>query len=299
MITPSDPEAELVAPSADGAAEPPRHSARRKILLVVGAIVVVLVLLGLWVVFGGEKAQQSSEEQARQRIEAGSSAPTSPTTPSGESRLTTSPTAGFYRYQGSGKENTTFPPLTEDQGPGMPATVTAEPDGCWVVRIDFNTHHWQDWTYCTANGQLSERRGSTFARRNYGGMDIDNTSTFTCDPPALILDAADQPGAARPRLCVGSGTLIPAQTTVAGTMTVVGREQIDVGGQSVPTVHVRYDLTYSGAQSGSEKTDDWFAETTGMPVRNEHHITVGTDTPFGMITYTEDAQFVLQTAQPV
>ncbi len=260
-------------------------------------IVVVLIAAGLWFTFGGQRAQESSENDARQRLVPATGPAV--TTDAAGAPLMAPPVAGLYRYQGSGHEQTSFPPLAEDQGPAMPATVTLNDDGCWVLQIDYNTHHWQRWTYCTANGELRETHGATFSRRDIGGTNIDNTSEFVCEPPALVLTAADQAGSSRPRSCTGKGSLIPTVTTAAGTMTVVGTEAIDVGGTSVPAVHVRNDLTYSGGQSGTETSDTWFAAATGLPVRNEHHIKVNTDTPFGSISYTEDAQYVLQTASPV
>ncbi len=285
---------------------------RRRWLIGIGAVVVVIVVIGSWVTFGGQRAQPSSEDQARARL-APATGPTagsqsSPGSPPGTgvapaggaaSALTGAPIAGLYRYQGSGHERTSFPPLAEDQGPAMPATVTVDADGCWVLQIDYNTHHWQNWTYCTANGELREKRGATFSRRVLGTSNIDNTSEFVCEPVALITAAADRPGTSRPRSCTGKGSLVPNVTTVAGTMTVVGDEVIDVGGAPVPSVHVRHDLTYTGGQTGTETSEQWFATSTGLPLRNEHHIAVNTDTPFGPITYTEDAQFALQTASPV
>jgi hypothetical protein len=277
-------------------ARPAKRPVGRRALTIAGIVVVVLVLAALWFVYGGERARQSSEEQARQRVTDSSSAPT---TAVSETAFSSTPQPGLYRYQGSGRENTTFPPLVEEQGPSMPATVNLAEDGCWQFQIDYNTHHWQSWTYCARHGELTEQKNETFARRNLGGANIDNTSVFACEPPVLILRATDPPGTTHDRSCVGHGTLVPAETTAAGTVTVIGPEQLVVGGETVATVHVRYDLTYRGGQSGSETTDLWFASSTGMPMKNEHHILVDTDTPFGKITYTEDAQFAPLTLSPV
>lgn len=268
-------------------------------LLVVVGVVLVLVLGGFWFASRGEKVQQTSEDEARSRLTPGATAPAGTEATGASPMLGGPPAAGLYRYTGSGREHTSFPELSEDQGPAMPATVTLKPDGCWVFRIDYNTHHWQEWTMCTVGGQLTEQTGSTFSRRNIGGLDIDNTSTFVCTPPVVVVAAPDQDGSVRPRSCVGSGSLIKDPSTAAGTMTVVGHETIDVGGQAIPTVHVRDDLSYSGAQSGSEKSDNWYDVRTGLPVRNSHDITVITTTPFGEITYTETSTFTLQTPSPV
>ena len=274
------------------------HRGRRRALIAVGVVVVVMAAVAGWVTFGGQRAQQSSEDQARQRI-APSAGTNETTVPRAAGDLMAAPAAGLYRYQGTGHEKTSFPPLTEEQGPSMPGTVVPEAGGCWRVQIDYNTHHWQSWSYCTVNGQLRETKSTSFSRRNLGGTDIDNSSEFICEPANVIVTADDRGGMTRPKSCTGKGTFVPGETISAGTTTVVGPEQIDVGGQIVPTMHVRFDLTYTGGQAGTEKSDAWFATATGLPVRNEHHIDVATDTPFGAITYTEDANFTLQTPSPV
>jgi hypothetical protein len=288
-------------PEGDDVAEPLTpavHRGRRRTLIAVGAVVTVLALTAGWLVFGGQRAQQSSEEDARQRI-APAAGTTATTAAARAGDLLVAPAAGLYRYQGTGREQTSFPPLTEEQGPAMPGTVVPDADGCWRLQIDYNTHHWQSWTYCTANGELREVKSTSFSRRNLGGADIDNSSEFTCAPANVILTTGDQPGATRPQSCTGKGTFVPGETTSAGTTTVVGPEQVDVGDQRIPTMHVRYDLTYTGGQAGTETTDAWFATATGLLVRNERHIDVATDTPFGRITYVEDAALTLQTPAPV
>lgn len=296
VVGPADDPADESSSHRTGSSRP--HRGRRRAIIVVVVVLALVAATASWLTFGGERAQQSSEEQARQRVgPAAGSVSTAPAAPAGV--LVAAPAAGLYRYQGTGREETSFPPLTEQQGPAMPGTVVPEADGCWRVQIDYNTHHWQSWTFCTVDGELRETKSTSFSRRNLGGADIDNSSEFSCRPANVILTAADRAGVTRPQSCTGKGTLVPGETTSAGTTTVVGLEQIDVGGTSLATMHVRYDLTYTGGQAGTETTEAWFATATGLPVRNEHHIAVATDTPFGRITYTEDASFTLQTPNPV
>lgn len=277
----------------------PEGRSRRRVLIGAGIALVVVVLAIGWIVFSAESVRQTSEDEARRRLD-DSSAPTAGTAPVPDAApLTAVPAQGVYRYRGTGREETSFPPLTEEQGPAMPATVTAQADGCWLFRIDYNTHHWQEWSYCTAGGKLTDHGGSTFSRRTIGGVDIDNTSTFTCDPPVIVLDRTAETGTARSRSCSGAGSFVADPTTVSGTTTQVGRETITVDGTDIDTIHQRDELTYSGAQSGTESSDTWFDAATGLPVRNEHHIVVVTGTPLGDITYTEDGSFELETPGPV
>ena len=54
----------------------------------------------------------------------------------------------------------------------------------------------------------------------------------------------------------------------------------------------------SGGQDGTEQADVWFAAADGLPLRNERRIEVRTDTIIGETTYTEDAEFELQSIEP-
>jgi hypothetical protein len=286
--------------SGDGNGDPGASKRRRRWPLLVAALVVVLALIALWVLFGGERARPSSEDDARRRLgAAGDNGAAPPSVPPGVGAVLGSPPpAGLYRYEGGGEEYTSTPPLTEELGPAMPATVVPGADGCWVFRIDYNTHHWDDSTYCTGDGHLVERGGSTFSRRVLGTFNIDNTSIFTCDRVPLW-EGADPPGTKHPRSCSGSGTYITETSTGAGTVTVVGPEQREVEGRAVATMHLRYDIVVTLAQRGTETTDMWFALDTGLPVRNERQLKVTTSSPIGDILYTEIGWYQLTSLRPV
>ena len=264
------------------------NRARRRLVIVVAAIAVVFAMVAAWFVFGGERAAESSEDAARQRL-SGSNVPT------GTDRSTPAP--GLYRYEGRGTEESSLPPMTEQQGPKMPATVVVQPDGCWVLQIDLNTQHWQNWTYCRDQGSLTEKQSTVFTRRKIGTLDIENTSSFPCEPAVVLLAAADGPGTERRRSCTGRGTYVPDETRINGLMTIVGEETVMVGGQAVPTQHVRHELTLSGAQTGTETTDLWFA-TDGMLVRRQYKIAVDTESPIGPVHYDEDSEITLQAMAP-
>ena len=56
--------------------------------------------------------------------------------------------------------------------------------------------------------------------------------------------------------------------------------------------------TMSGAQTGIERNEMWFAADTGLQVRNERTAEVRTDTPIGESTYTETGEFHLVSVDP-
>ncbi len=285
------------APPGGVDGEPPRGGRRLWPRLVV-AVAVVAIAGMVWLLFGGERAQQSSEDEARQRLGSMPSPVIAGTTLAGD-RLAGPPRAGLYRYRGTGVENTSFPPLTEGQGPQMPATVTIRADGCWAFRVDLNTHHWQEWIYCTADGELREVSTTVNAKRSFGGLNVENTSTFACDPPALLVALGDPPGASRPRSCVGKGSMVPDETPARGPATVIGYETAQVGGQAAKVIHLRYELAYSGGQKGAGTTDLLVLASTGLPVHSTSHLKIDTATPIGNVTYAEDSEFTIETLDPV
>lgn len=264
------------------------------------AFVLAFVVLGgtaALLLFGGEKPKDVTTDDALGRYRTGSVPATEVPTTLAASGFHV-PAAGVYRYTGEGSEDTSFPPLVEQQGPEMPATVTHEPGDCWTMRIDYNTHHWQDWTWCASDQGVVNTLGHSFARRDFVSFQVDNLATFVCDPPVEWLWAGMQPGESRQGSCRGTSTVVAGETTSAGTITYVGDEDVTVGDQTVRARHLRYDRVLTGAQTGPEQQDFWVEADTGLPLRNTRALTVETDTPFGRITYTEKASFELQDLTP-
>lgn len=291
------PEVDETAPQAEFA--PHR---RRTRWFVGGGIVALLVAVPVGLVLFGAEAP---EEQRKGDVVSSYRA-TATTAPAGASTSTDGPraalrrpAAGVYEFRGEGNEETSFPPLTEAQGPDMPASVTLRSDGCWTLRLHYNTHHWQEWSYCTRDGVLTETGGQTFQRRVYPGLEVDNTSTFTCDEPIVLLDP-EPPAKDAPRdgVCTGSSDVIAGETIATSVLETVGTESRVIDGDAVDVVHLQRTETYTGAQSGGGVTDIWVVADTGMPVQNRHEIRVRTDTPFGAITYTESSDTSILSLRP-
>jgi hypothetical protein len=56
-----------------------------------------------------------------------------------------------------------------------------------------------------------------------------------------------------------------------------------VGGTTVDAFHFVQPRTISGAQHGEENSELWFAPN-GLPLRNQRHIVIDSDSPIGTIT---------------
>lgn len=222
-------------------------------------------------------------------------APTGSTQPSRPTELR--PAQGVYTYSGEGTDSLDKPPRSQAQGPEMPATVTHHDDGCWTFRIDYSTNHWQTWDYCTVDGDLTERGGTTYQRWDFGVYVNESTSTFTCDDaPTIRRD--QRPGDEWTQSCSGTTTGTEGTTYSSGPYRFVGEETLDIGDRRVRAYHYNRSRTTSGNQSGSESSDVWFAVDNGMPLRNERDLAARMTTVIGDVSYTEVGMFELADMTP-
>jgi hypothetical protein len=210
------------------------------------------------------------------------------------------PDPGVYTAIGEGRAELSFPPLSQDDGPEMPVTVQHAGDACWFVRVDYNQAHWQTWEYCAgdASSEVEERGGETRQRWDLGATQIENTSTFTCDPASSMIDLTAQPGTTWQQACTGTNTQSSGTTTSTGPYTFVGQESLAIGTELAITLHYRQVRAISGSQSGEQTVDFWFVTETGLPVRMERTTRVESSSPVGQITYTEDGWWQIQSLQP-
>ncbi len=266
--------------------EPRRHR-RRWPLVVAGVVALLAVGVAVILVVSQDRARPVSVDEARDRLG------TAATDDGGGER----PAEGVYRYEGTGHESLSVPPLSQDQGPTMPATVEHLTDGCWSFRLDYSTNHWQTWDYCPKADGLHERGGSTWQRWMVGATALTNLTSFTC-PRSIVVPSERKVGQRWKARCEGTNELVDGTSVSAGTTEFIGDEDLTVGTEEVPVVHFRSERTMSGSQEGTDRADWWFATDTGLLVRNRRTIEVRTDTPVGTSTYEEDGEFRLVALEP-
>jgi hypothetical protein len=216
------------------------------------------------------------------------------------SDLRLQPPAGVYVYAGEGSERLSFLDTHQAQGPSMPGTVTIQADGCWVFRLDYNSYHSQTWRRCPEDGKLRETGGTTDQKFDFGFFKQSEHSVVTCDRPVLVADLAAPPGTVHDMHCTGRSTTTDSAMTQTGTFTLVGPDTVDVGGQDVAAVHGRQEVKVSGDQTGTVRLDIWFAASDGLPLREEHHISVVSPapSPIDEVTYTEDGAWKVSSLSP-
>ena len=112
----------------------------------VGAVVVVGAAAALVVGLSADRAWQVTLREAEAHFV------------SGAGGVTTNgrPTPGVYSYAAIGTERLSLPPLSQDEGPTVPGTVSLVGADRWVLRLDYSTHHWQTWRYCQRGADLWE-----------------------------------------------------------------------------------------------------------------------------------------------
>lgn len=261
----------------------------KRIALGVGIVLVAIVGVGLFLTFRGN-ARPVGIDEAKDRI--------APSTAPKDFAATRRPEPGVYRYEGSGKESLSTPPLSQEQGPTMPGTVELGEDGCWTFRIDFSTNHWQTWDHCPEGDDLVETGGQSWQRWMIGATAITNLSDFTCANGAMLIPADPKPGQEWTARCTGTNEAVEGEAISEGTYRYVGEEDVAVGDKTVATHRFLRERTMSGAQIGTERSEVWFAVETGLPVRNKRTIEARTDTPIGESTYTETGEFHLVSINP-
>lgn len=266
-----------------------RHRAR-----IVGAIVGVALIAGVAtfvVQWNRPSSRPVSVEEAARR-------PGAPGTDQSTDAEPFRPAAGVYLYRGEGTERLDTPPLTQTQGPEIPGTVTHLEGGCWRLRVDYSTNHWQSWDYCPAASGLTENGGAFFQRLDLGVATVDTSSTYTCAPPVDAIRVTQRAGDRWMQECRGTSTGSDGEVISSGPYTYVGEERLDIGGTNVAALHYHRLRNLTGGQTGTEDVDVWFDAATGMPVRNQRVITVHSSSLIGGVTYEEHGSFQLVSMNP-
>ncbi len=269
-----------------------RHHRVRYVLLAALAIVVVAfaVLVGSYLLRGhpGAKSLGAAAEQFQQ---------TSTSRPTPESFAL--PAAGVYRASGSGTERISAPPNSQNDSAVMPVTVSYAAHGCWLWRIDYNTAHWHEYSFCPDGDRLLLTGQRNFVSWDFGLTSITNLARFTCSPPSPIVVSSPQPGERFAFRCVGTNTAVSGKSTSSGPVVIVGLGTLDIGGSPVQAVHLTRTQTIRGAQDGRLEESWWFAATTGLPLEASRNYRLVTDSPIGKVTYTESGSWRLDSLVPV
>lgn len=270
------------------------HESRSRRRWVGGTVLVLAIAVGglaLLFVARDQPGEQSLDE-AVEEFRGGGAAEQS----SSDGR----PAAGVYLAEGEGEASLASFGLSQQDGPEIPITVVHDADeACWSLEMSLNQEHRQTNHFCrTDEGAVVEVRSSTEQQWDLGAFVQDNLTEFACEPPLVVDDPDANPGDSWPLSCSGTNSGIPGSTTSTGRSSFVGEDELEVGGQAVATHHHRQERTLSGSQTGDQVVEHWYAVDTGLLVREERRSEVGSDSPVGTVTYTEDGWWQLTSLRP-
>jgi hypothetical protein len=223
------------------------------------------------------------------------------TTPTTTTSTTTEPRSvptGVYLYATTGDERVDALGGDEHRYPSATTiTVTARGDSCVTTRWDALEQRWEDAHYCPQGGGGWALSALTTYHSFFHQSD---EREFTCAPGSMQLPAEPSAGATFTASCTSPGTSESGASTEDITATVIGFEQVEVGGQQVDTVHIRYVTTIGGESTGQDTSDQWYAvETPLLLVREERAGQTASQTPVGAVRYEEQYTLMLQNVEPI
>ena len=161
---------------------------RRRSLAVLGCALAVGGVIALAIAWFDRGAEQASVEDAVRQLDESQR---------GAESESLRPAAGVYVYEGVGTEQLSVLGTNQEWGPVLPGIVSRHAGGCWTFKIEYNTNHWQETTYCPNEDVLEEVGGRTFQRFEFVVTSVSDTTTFSCDPPAETIPARSRGPPAR------------------------------------------------------------------------------------------------------
>ncbi len=210
------------------------------------------------------------------------------------------PRPGVYLYAGHGTESLSFLGTKQGQGPTEPGTITSLPNGCWTLRMDFNSFHSQTWTRCSVGGALTERAGTTDQKFDFAAFSTTEHTDVTCVAPIPLAGLTRPAGTTSTFRCQQQSRTTKAVAQQDGTVTFLGRDTVLVEGQKVPALHTHEQVHLSGGQTGDVTIDLWFAVNNALPLAERHTIRVVSPAPAPLhhVTYTEEGSWQLRSLTP-
>ncbi len=195
------------------------------------------------------------------------------------------PAPGVYTYRTSGGESLNLVGVARSF-PSSTSMIVA--DGvCATVSWVPITQHTEATTVCnTVHGGLTIPKFVT----NESIAGSTTTSTITCPSTAYLLPPEPHPGQ---RWGVTCALVSPAEKIDLKGQTV-GRSTVVVDGHRVSVMHTRVNLTFTGAEHGTNPTDFWVVPSTGLIVRERE--TVGVTQ--GGVRYSENMETTLNGLAP-
>ncbi|HSC91415.1 MAG TPA: hypothetical protein VLB86_07165 [Gaiellaceae bacterium] len=194
---------------------------------------------------------------------------------------------GVYTYATEGFESVSALGGRRHRYPAR-STITVTRAACGLaLRWDVLATRSNELTLCAEGADL--RLSSWSERHEFFGR-TDRTD-WRC-PVAAWLPAERAPGSASPLRCRSS------DSTLDGTVTVVGVETIAVGARRVRALRLRAEARESGGARGPLVQEHWLAAQTGLPLRVVYAVRTANPSPIGDVTFEERYELRLLSLEP-
>jgi hypothetical protein len=198
------------------------------------------------------------------------------------------PPPGVYRYRTTGSEHLSVGGIER----GFPrATEMIVTDGtCTTMTWAPLEQHTEGVVACpTAGGAVAVH--SFLSYEVIAG--VATHSAIRCPTGAWLLPPGARTGD-RWRATCRSG-----RSPVALRGEVLGEGPLRVAGTTVPAIHLREVLTFTGAERGTNPTDYWISATNGVILRQAETVTLNQSAgPLGTVRYQEQMAIALSTLGP-
>jgi hypothetical protein len=198
------------------------------------------------------------------------------------------PVPGVYEYETVGEERIdslggsthVYPPRT---------TMTYTHTDCgYQVRWDAFEERFDELDLCIS--PEGEAIDTTRQYREFFGFA--NDRVYQCDASAVVRAASPTFGETRSTPCTSPSS--DGEITV----TVIGLETIEVGGQEVEALHVLLETTLTGDVRGTSQLNYWTDPITGLDYRREFVVSTEADSPLGVTNYDEEYTVQLVSLSP-
>ena len=184
---------------------------------------------------------------------------------------------GLYVYETSGFETTDALGGARHDYPDE-TYLTLRPGGCGtLVRWQALEQRWSEWDFCD---DLAVAGWQSF-NEWYG---VSNHDVWSCGAPVPM---AGEPGEVWEAECAKQNG-----TTAVNRFEVIGFETLEIGGETVETLHIRQTETQTGETDGTGVTDVWMLPGTPLMVRRTDDSTTLTQSRIGPVEHHEE--YVLQ-----
>ncbi len=198
------------------------------------------------------------------------------------------PEPGVYVYETVGSESIdalggathTYPAETT-----MSVTLT---DCGYRVRWDVFKERFDELDLC-----VTHEGESVSTTRQYREFFVfSNDRVYRCDADALVRTFPPVFGETRTTPCTSP--------TSDGeiSVTVIGPDRVDVGGEQVDALHVLLETTLRGDARGTSTLDYWIDPATGLIFRRESTVSTDADSPLGVTHYEENYTVQLVSRTP-